>query len=161
MSRALPFVIAMWIASASAAEPDALGVSRLIVAKANAARDGAGVPSLQPEQKLIRAAQGFADYLAKHDKFDHDADGRTPLKRIQAQGYAGCRYAENIAYEFKSRGFEADELAAALVRDWMESRGHRRNLLDARLHDTGVGVAMSAKTGRWYAVQVFGAKKCK
>ena len=113
-----------------------------------------------PDAKLIRAAQSFADFLARTDRFDHDADGRTPMKRATAAGYKWCRVAENIAYEFSSRGFESEVLAKAFVRDWMESKGHRRNLLDARLRDTGVGIAQSAKTRRWYAVQVFGAAKC-
>jgi len=156
MSCALRFVIAMWMGCAWAAEPDALRVSRLVVAGANDARDHAGVASLVPDAKLVRAAQGFADYLARHDKFDHDADGRTPMQRVTAAGYAWCRVAENIAYEFSSRGFESDALAKALVRDWMESSGHRRNLLDARLKDTGVGIAQSERTRRWYAVQLFG-----
>ena len=160
MSRALRFVIALWLVPAFAAEPDALRVSRLVVAEANAARDEAKAPSLIPEARLVRAAQAFADYLAKHDKFDHDADGRTPMQRATAAGYKWCRVAENIAYEFNSRGFESEALAKALVRDWMGSRGHRRNLLDARLHDTGVGIAQSRQTKRWYAVQMFGSSKC-
>ena len=160
MSRALRFVIALWLLPALAAEPDALRVARVVVAEANHARDRAGAPSLVPDAKLIRAAQSFADFLARTDRFDHDADGRTPMQRLAAAGYRGCRFAENIAYEFSSRGFESEALAKALVRDWMESKGHRRNLLDARLRDTGVGIAQSAKTRRWYAVQVFGAAKC-
>jgi len=161
MSRALWFVIGLGVLPAFAAEPDSLRVSRLVVAGANQARDEAGVASLVPDAKLVRAAQAFADYLAKHDKLDHDADGRTPMQRATAAGYTWCRVAENIAYEFKSRGFESEALAQALVRDWMESKGHRRNLLDARLKDTGVGIAQSAQTKRWYAVQMFGAIKCK
>ena len=160
MSRALRFVIALWMAPSLAASPDALRVSRLVVAGANEARDVAGAPSLLPDANLVRAAQGFADHLARTDRFDHDADGRTPMQRATAAGYRWCRVAENIAYEYNSRGFESEALARALVRDWMESRGHRRNLLDARLLDTGVGIAQSAKTKRWYAVQMFGARKC-
>ena len=129
MSRALRFVIALWVLPVLAAEPYSLRVSRLVVADANDARDQAGVDSLVPDAKLVRAAQAFADYLAKHDKFDHDADGRTPMQRATAVGYKWCRVAENIAYEFKTRGFESEELAHALVRDWMSSKGHRRNLL--------------------------------
>lgn len=161
MSRALRFLVALWLVPAFAAEPDALRVSRLVVAEANHARDEAKAPSLLPQSDLIRAAQAFADHLAKTDRFDHDADGRTPMQRATAAGYRWCRVAENIAYEFNSRGFESGALAKALVRDWMESKGHRRNLLDPRLHDTGVGIAQSPRTKRWYAVQMFGATKCK
>ena len=156
MSRALRFVFVLWLAPALAAGPDVLRVSRVVVAEANRARDAAGAPSLVPEVRLVRAAQAFADYMARTDRFDHDADGKTPMQRITAVGYAWCRVAENIAYEFSSRGFESEALGQAFVRDWLESKGHRRNLLDARLTQTGVGIAQSHATKRWYAVQVFG-----
>jgi len=122
MSRALRFVMALWMATAFAAEPDGLRVARLVVAEGNHARDDARVPSLVPDARLVRAAQAFADYLARHDRFDHDADGRTPMQRATAEGYPACRVAENIAYEYRSRGFESEALSKVLVRDWMESR---------------------------------------
>ena len=52
-----------------------------------------------------------AAYMAKSGKFDHDADGRQPAQRIAAKGYRYCMVAENIAYEFSSRGFASSELA--------------------------------------------------
>jgi S1-C subfamily serine protease len=63
---------------------------------------------------------------------------------------------ENIAYGYAPRGGRADGLAGTFVRMWKESEGHRRNLLDANATELGVGVARSEKTGRCYAVQMFG-----
>ena len=158
MSRRLRFVIVLWLAAAlpAVADPDVGRVARVVVAGINHAREEAGAKPVVPDAKLVRAAQAFADYLARTDRFDHDADGSTPMERARKAGYAWCKISENIAYEWNTRGFESDVLAQAFVRDWKESRGHRRNLLDAEVVETGVGVAQSRKTHRWYAVQMFG-----
>ena len=156
MSRWLRFVFAAWMGAALAAQPDAARVVRAIASGIDAQRQKAGVGPLAPDPRLAKAAQSFAEYLARADRLDHDADGSNAGERMRRAGYRWCAYAENIAYEFNTRGFESDQLARLLVRDWIESAGHRRNLLDARMKDTGVGLAQSAATKRWYAVQVFG-----
>jgi hypothetical protein len=64
--------------------------------------------------------------------------------------------AENLAYVMSSRGFGTDELAQRLVQGWIASPGHRHNLLEPGATETGVAVAHSAGTDRYYAVQMFG-----
>jgi Cysteine-rich secretory protein family len=63
---------------------------------------------------------------------------------------------ENIGYQFSSAGFGSIELARGFVQDWIESPGHRRNLLAPEATDIGVAIARSARSGRYYAVQMFG-----
>ena len=64
--------------------------------------------------------------------------------------------AENLALEGSSAGFESAELAQDLVDGWIQSPGHRRNLLAADATQTGIAVAHSPRSDRWYAVQMFG-----
>jgi hypothetical protein len=64
--------------------------------------------------------------------------------------------AENIAWQFHSQGFTTPDLAERLVRGWERSPPHRANMLDGSVTDTGVALARSSRTGRWYAVQMFG-----
>jgi hypothetical protein len=64
--------------------------------------------------------------------------------------------AENIAYQFHSRGFRAADLARRVVEGWKASPSHRRNMLNPDAADIGVAVAHSAGSGRYYAVQMFG-----
>src|SRR5439155_124611 len=52
-------------------------------------------------------------------------------------------------------------LSKALMQGWEKSSGHRKNLLDPDIFDIGIGVAKSAKSGRYYAVQDFGRHKSK
>ena len=54
---------------------------------------------------------------------------------------------------------DTDDLADRLVAGWEESPGHRRNMLLPQAVDIGVGLAISARTQRWYAVQMFGRPK--
>jgi uncharacterized protein YkwD len=129
---------------------------RGIVERGNAVRRAEGRAALEPNAALTAAAREFAQYMARTDQYAHDADRRQPEQRAEAQGYAYCRLAENIAYQFSSAGFADEELAQRFVQGWMESPGHRRNLLDGEVTDIGVGLARSARTGRHYAVQMFG-----
>jgi uncharacterized protein YkwD len=63
---------------------------------------------------------------------------------------------ENIAYQFRSRGFASPaELGHVFVEGWKGSPGHRTNLRDREATEIGVAVAQSARTKRYYAVQVF------
>lgn len=114
---------------------------------------------LKINSRLSRAAEDFASYLARTDEFSHTADGKTPSRRVSEHGYQYCLVDENIAWEFNSEGFTAAGLAGAFVEGWKRSPGHRRNMLDDGVEEIGVGVARSARTGRYYAVQDFGRPK--
>lgn len=155
---ALPLLVttiacATW---AQARVPDPPEVMRRIIDRANEFRRSQGRAPLAPEPQLDAAARGFVAYLASTDRFGHDADGRTPSQRAGAVGYAWCMVAENLALEGDSRGFESAELANRLVDGWIRSEGHRRNLLSADATQTGVAIAHSTRSDRWYAVQMFG-----
>jgi uncharacterized protein YkwD len=123
------------------------------------AQHGRGELQINPE--LSRAAQEFADYLARTDTFSHTADGKRPSQRVREHGYHYCLVAENIAEEYNSAGFTTTSLARSFVNGWRHSPEHRKNLLDRDLDDIGVGVARSQRTGYYYAVQDFGRPKSK
>jgi uncharacterized protein YkwD len=142
--------------AANAAEPPFAPAEREIVAAGNALRSRQGGAPLAANGQLAAAAREFADFMARTNRYGHDADGRQPSQRAQAHGYAWCLVAENIAMQYSSSGFRTDELAPRFVQAWIESPGHRRNLLDAAATETGVAVARSAASGRYYAVQMFG-----
>jgi len=138
---------------------DLAAVSKLIVEKTNDFRKEQKRNTVAVDSKLTDAARYFADYLADNDKFGHTADGNRPADRAKKFGYDYCIVLENIAYEYKSSGFTAEELSKAFVEGWKNSPGHRRNMLDRDVTDTGVAVARSDKSGYYYAVQMFGRPK--
>jgi uncharacterized protein YkwD len=131
-------------------------VTRQLLQRSNALRTASGWKPLVPSPRLTAAARRFALYMAQSDRYGHEVDGRQPAERAKAQGYDPCLTAENIAFASSARGFMAGELAQRLFDGWVQSPPHRRNLLDGDMTEVGMAVAQSARSGRHYAVQLFG-----
>ena len=114
---------------------------------------------MQPNPTLTSEARAFADYLVRTGKFSHTADGRDPGERAKAAGYDYCELAENLAYEADDSGFGDERLTHIFMSGWEASPGHRRNLLNSKVTQMGVGVARAPGQGavqKYVAVQVFG-----
>ena len=103
----------------------------------NAERTGRGLPPLIDNGHLALAAQRHADDMVAQGYFDHvSLDGRTFDVRIRQAGYPGRPLAENIAWGGGYLG-----TPRRIVSGWMSSTGHRQNILNAALRDSGVGVS--------------------
>jgi uncharacterized protein YkwD len=136
-------------------------VTNFIISKTNAFREEHGRPAVKVNAKLTRAAHYFADYMARTSRFGHTADGERPSGRAKKFGYHYCLIAENIAYEYNSEGFATENLATQFFEGWKHSPGHRKNMRDPDVTDTGVAVARGEDTGYYFAVQMFGRPKSK
>jgi len=134
-------------------------VTRKLQQRSNELRAASGWKPLSSEPRLSAAALRFAQYMAETDRYGHEVDGRQPAERARAQGYDHCLTAENIAFASSARGFQADELAQRLFDGWVQSPPHRRNLLDGDMTEAGMAVAQSARSGRYYAVQLLARPK--
>lgn len=143
-------------ASTSSTRPDLAEAARRIVDLTNGLRRTQQLAGVEPDAQLAKAARYFADFMSRTDKLGHTADGNQPADRAKKFGYQYCAVSENIAYEFNSAGFSTDELARNLFQGWQNSAGHRKNMLDADVTQTAVAVSPSSRTGRYYAVQLFG-----
>lgn len=118
-----------------------------VVSLANVEREKAGCSPLRSNSKLRSASQAHADDMAERDYYEHtNPEGRDAGDRITTAGYAWSSWAENIHRGPKS--------PAAAMEDWMNSDGHRRNILNCSFKDIGVGVKLTAN-GPWW-VQNFG-----
>ena len=118
----------------------------------NHVRASLSVGKLRLNGDLDRAANAYAQVLARSSKFSHRVGGTSLPQRVSRTGYSYRRLAENIGWA-ERRGSQTD-IADWFVDAWMASPGHRRNMLDGRLSEIGVGVARRGR--RFYAVQVFG-----
>jgi hypothetical protein len=141
-----------------AAAADADEAAKRVVERSNAFRAEQGLKPQQVDEALERAAREFARFMADTGKFGHTADGRPPAERASAAGYDYCMVLENLAYQYRSGGFDSDALSQALVEGWKQSPEHRESLLEPAATQTGVGLAQG-KDGRWVAVQMFGRPK--
>ncbi|MFD0472426.1 CAP domain-containing protein [Nonomuraea thailandensis] len=121
-----------------------------VVRLTNAERAKGGCDPLTHDARLRRAAAGHSADMAKNDYFDHDSqDGRDMTDRIRATGFSGSAWAENIAKGQRS--------ATEVVRAWMDSEGHRENIMNCSYTHIGVG-AVKASGGQIYWTQDFGAR---
>ncbi|MEU4517020.1 CAP domain-containing protein [Nonomuraea wenchangensis] len=133
-------------AQASAASAGT-AVENEVVRLTNAERAKGGCGPLTHDAKLRRAAFGHSADMAKNDYFEHDSqDGRDLLDRIRATGFTGSAWAENIAM--------GQRTAAEVVEGWMNSDGHRRNIMNCAYTHIGVGAAKDAQ-GQLYWTQDF------
>ncbi|MDH6137007.1 uncharacterized protein YkwD [Kitasatospora sp. MAA4] len=120
--------------------------SARVLALVNQDRRQVGCGPLTADRRLDALAQRHSDDMAARGFFAHtDPDGRSPWDRARAAsiGYLG---GENIA-----RGQPTPE---AVVSAWMDSPGHRANLLDCRFTTLGTGLHQGAG-GPWWT-QDFG-----
>lgn len=138
---------------------DLAKVKDQITARTNVFREKEARKAVAVSKELSEAAELFARYMAKEDRYGHTADGKRPADRAKDRSYEYCIVLENIAYQYHSRDFETEVLSAALGEGWERSPGHRKNLRDPDVTQIGVGVARSEKTGYYYAVQMFGRPK--
>ncbi|WP_084550241.1 CAP domain-containing protein [Actinomadura rifamycini] len=123
-------------------------VAARVVALVNDARAGAGCGPVRSNALLVRAAQGHSADMAARGFFDHTSpDGDGPGDRITSAGYRWSTYGENIA-----KGQSGPE---SVMKSWMNSPGHRANILNCKFDEIGVGVVES---GGPYWTQVFGAR---
>ena len=130
-----------------------------IIRQTNEFRKSEGREPTVVNEQLQKAAQQFASFMAENDLYGHTADERHPSDRAEKQGYEYCAIEENIAYEFRTTGFDANSLSKGFFEGWKNSPGHRENMLRPYVTETGVGLAQSKKTGVYYAVQMFGRPK--
>jgi uncharacterized protein YkwD len=111
-----------------------------MLAAVNAVRASNGLAALRLEPRLVRAAREHAARMVARDFFDHQEPGGPSLgERLVGVGYGFAFAAENL-----SAGTAA---AASVVRSWMLSEGHRRNLLEPRAVEAGIAYLAAAGEG--------------
>ncbi|MER7543648.1 CAP domain-containing protein, partial [Spirillospora sp. NPDC127506] len=119
-----------------------------VVSLTNAERAKQGCEPLRVDSRLVVAARKHSADMAANNYFDHTSrNGDSPWKRMEDAGYPSPG-AENIA-----KGYPT---AAAVVKGWMNSPGHRANILNCGLRAIGVGMASGPGGPLW--TQDFGWK---
>ncbi|MFE2136192.1 sigma-70 family RNA polymerase sigma factor [Streptomyces sp. NPDC059466] len=140
-------------ATASASAPKAAAAPTTtvgqVVALVNKERATAGCGPLTEDAQLEKAAQAHSEDMDARNFFEHtNPDGADPGQRITAAGYRWSTYGENIA--------QGQQTPEAVMESWMNSPGHRANILNCSFKNIGVGVH-NGSGGPWWT-QDFGAK---
>lgn len=108
----------------------------------NAERTAKGVTKLTANSQLAAAARAHSQDMVAKSYFAHDGqDGSTMTDRIAATGYlprsGTWALGENLAW-----GTGSLATPRAIVNSWMNSKGHRANLLNARYREVGQGIVI-------------------
>lgn len=121
-----------------------------VVTLTNRKRAAHGCRSVRVSTDLRKAARKHSSLMARKRTLSHQLRGEPALgRRYALAGYTGWRTAaENIAVGHLT--------PASVVRAWMRSPGHRRNILDCRLREIGVGVVLHGLRLWW--TQDFGRR---
>ncbi|NUL05708.1 CAP domain-containing protein [Streptomyces lunaelactis] len=126
------------------------GAEAQVLTLVNKERASASCSPLTSNAKLTEAADDYSDVMARSGVMSHTGpDGSTMSGRVDAAGYLWSTLGENIA-----RG-QSD--AAAVMDAWMNSPGHRANILNCSFKEIGIGVHFG-DGGPWWT-QNFGASR--
>ncbi|WP_312880303.1 CAP domain-containing protein [Actinokineospora xionganensis] len=118
-----------------------------VLALVNRQRSAAGCSPVRWNDKLGVSARKHSADMAARNYFDHTSlDGRSPFDRMKAEGYARAG-GENIA--------AGQATAEAVMKSWMNSPGHKANILNCEFKDLGIGMAKGGSY-RIYWTQNFG-----
>ena len=117
-------------------------IERDVLDLTNAARRNQGCKSLSLDSSLVEAAGSHASDMVRRHYMDHNnPDGQDPGDRMRAAGYQGSGWGENIAagYDSAQRVFNA----------WMNSDGHRANILNCKFTKIGIGYDPGQVKSEW------------
>lgn len=126
------------------------GPSRMVIETyraVNSVRRRHGVPPLRLDNRLVAAAREHSMDMARYKRMSHTGSkGSSPSDRARRKGYPSGA-GENVAAGQPS--------VRAVMKSWMNSPGHRRNILSRKYKAFGSG---SCKSGIWYWTQMFGLR---
>jgi uncharacterized protein (TIGR03000 family) len=115
---------------------------RAVLELTNIERARAGLPPLKADPRLCQAARQHTANMAQHNVLAHTLAGTTFVDRMRRAGYVHAAAGENCA--------QGQQSPAAAVASWMQSPGHRSNLLNPRYTEIGIGIASSASGEKFY-----------
>lgn len=119
-----------------------------VVELVNDERAKVGCSAVKVNAKLTEAAEAHSKDMAEHSNMSHTgSDGSQPGDRIERAGYSWSTYGENVAYGYSS--------AKSVMEGWMNSSGHKANILNCDFKEIGVGLSGSGN----YWTQDFGTAR--
>ena len=127
---------------------DASAFELKVLELVNIERAKYGLSALKWSGELASVARAHSKDMSDRGFFSHtNPDGKSPFDRIKAAGISYSYAAENIA--------AGQSTPEAVVEGWMNSQGHRENILNANLKYLGVGFYEAAGGYKYYWTQNF------
>lgn len=134
----------------------ALRVEEAIFTMVNQERATAGLAPLTHVTALRNVARLHSIDMVAKSYFAHNSpDGKTPANRLTDANIGFSAWAENIRWVSAPRTNVANDIMYEAGTGWMNSSGHRTNILNPNVTQIGVGVYLNPSRTRYYATQVF------
>lgn len=145
----------MWLLLVAVAWPQSLAsrLEQLIEQRVNDLRTEHHLGQLEPQVAMADAARQHSADMAERDFFDHRSPvaGRTlPWDRLRVHGVVFSACAENL---FWSEGLTLEAVAEQTVQGWLNSPGHRVNMMNPRYRWMGTGVEQRQRS--YWVTQVY------
>ncbi len=146
---------------------DIRSLEKKVHERVNKERNKRKIAPLSYEPGLVKIARDHSQDMSNQGYFDHiNIAGQTPTERAKVAGFE-CNYkshegvfptgiAENILMTYLYESYEVrvkngqesknynwkniDTLAREIVKNWMDSKGHRANILRKDFHHEGIGI---------------------
>ncbi|MBD2020565.1 CAP domain-containing protein [Leptolyngbya sp. FACHB-36] len=115
----------------------------------NEVRRKQGLSELRNNEKLAQVARNYSRRMAEENFFSHNSPkGDTMVKRVRSAGISYVLLGENL---FTCTN--VPQPVPAAIDGWMNSPGHRKNILQSGFRETGIGVWR--KGNKYYFTQLF------
>lgn len=137
---------------------DAGGMASELLELTNNVRRSNGLHVLKENSQLTQAAYAKANDMLAQGYFSHTSpDGKAFYRWVDSTGYEYSAVAENLAVNLNMVSAEQ------MVASWLNSPGHRANLLSGQYTEVGMGVSHGLYQGQEavFAVHVFAHPKNK
>lgn len=129
-------------------------VEERIHERVNAIRSEHDLSQLDHDDEIASTARTYSHDMGERDYFSHvSPEGESPADRLDEYPSECSAVGENLALVGTRGAADADEIAERVVQGWMNSEGHRENILTARWDSQGIGVYIDGD--RVYATQNF------
>lgn len=127
-------------------------IEQAIFQRVNQERTAAGLPALTYNTTMEHYARLKSQDMGDRGYFDHtNPEGKLITEQMKADGVSYRAWGENIAYI--SGMSDNAQLATKFMDNWMNSSGHRANILSSNFSSIGIGVYKIGNT--YYATQEF------
>ena len=119
-----------------------------ILTQVNAERAKAGLAPLQVDYRLVQTARAKSQDMINHRYFDHQSPTLgSPFDQMKKAG---------IIYRYAGENIAGNSSAAGAMTSWMNSAGHRANILNPNFTHTGIGIIEGGSYGKMLTQQFIG-----
>lgn len=139
----------------SSSDQNSLFATQRIIADTNKERANAGLPVLESNDKLVASAEMKINDMVKNQYFEHISPKGVTVSDLGLEvGYDYIVMGENLAM---GNFTNAEDVVVA----WMNSPGHRANILNPNYQEMGAAAQFATYQGKkvWFVVQHFGTNR--